>query len=193
TVKKMVFRSYLFDSGTSHNPSKPTFTFQRPPYVDRFKVLNAQIPSSFYSTGSHNNQVAFKEGENTYYATIPPGFYNSQTFPSGVQTAMNAARNNGYVVTYSDTTKGLTVKGTNAFSILSGNGSSTAWKQMGISKGFNSSTGTTVNLNVADFTGCSSLLLVSSQLISRDNIYLGNENIAVLGMIPLTGPPASVI
>jgi hypothetical protein len=190
----MVYRQILLDSASSYDVSKPTFNLQSPFFVDRFKVLSAQIPNSFYSTGNTNNQIAFKEETTTYYAQLNPGFYNASSMPEEMARAMNATPStNGYSVTYNEDTKSLTITGTNAFTVLGNDQGTTAWNSIGARKVGVYPTGTSVTLGVADFTGISSLLLVSSQLISRDNMFLGNENISVLAYIPCSSHPGSVI
>lgn len=189
----MVYRQILLDSGSCYDPNKPTFNLQSPFKVDRFKVLSAQIPSSFYGTSNANNQIAFKIGTDTYYAQMKQGFWNVTTAPAEIKRALNTAHDNGFNVVYDANTKSLTITGTAAFTILGGDSGTSAWTQLGARKVGPSSTGTSVSLGVADFTGTSAILLVSSQLISRDNILLGGENISVLGYIPCNSQPGSVI
>jgi hypothetical protein len=189
----MVYKQILLDSSTAYDMDRPIFNLQSPFYVDRFKVLSAQIPSSFYSTGPNNNTVAFSANNQTYYAHLNPGFYNLSTMPTELARAMNAAYNNGFSVSYDMNTRALTITGTSSFKVLGGDQGTTAWDSIGAKKVGQSVAGTSVTLGVADFTGVSSLLLCSSQLISRDNLFLSAENLSVLAFIPVSSNPGSVI
>lgn len=190
-----MYNQYVFDSSNAYDPSRPTFTLRSAPYIDRFKVLSVTLPLSFYSTGTHNNQIAFVEGDDTQpkFATVPPGFYNAATYPGKLQAAMNAVSSNAYVVTYNEDGRSLVITGTDPFCVEGGQAGTTAWQQIGVPRVGRSSKGNTVKLNIANFAGPSSVLLVSSQLQSRDLVFAGNEQIGLVASIDLTSPAASVI
>lgn len=188
----MVLRNILFDSGSTFDPSRPSFNLKAQ-FVDRFKILTVQIPNSFYPVSSHNNQIAFKEGADTKFVRIPAGFYNTVSAPEAIEVALNSVSDNNYVVTYSDTSRGLTISGDAPFQILDATKGTTAFNVIGTRKVGDSPVGTQVSLGVANFSGTTSVILTSSQLTSQDNMYAGNEHINVLAMIPLNAPNGAMV
>lgn len=83
--------------------------------VAAIKVLEAQIPFTFYVFNSKNNTFLLTEsyGGGARTVTIPPGNYTQFTLPSVLQTALQTASANGwgYSVTYSQATNKLTITG----------------------------------------------------------------------------------
>lgn len=189
----MVFRNYLFDSSTAYDSSRPTFNIRTATTIDRFKVLEVLIPSSWYSTGTNNNQVSITIGANTYLVTIPPGNYNVSNFPAVLSTALTSAIANGWNVTYNDVSKALTITGTTAFTVNNFTQGTSSYKQLGLDKFAINGSATSFTGSVIDLSGISSLLLTSSQLSSRDITFAGYSHINVLCKVDITSGPGSYI
>ena len=86
----------------------PTFQLATPvPNLAAVKVLEVQIPFSFYTINSSNNTFTLTDTTPLTNAviTIPVGNYNTTTLISTLTTQLNAAGSGGvYSVTYSGTT-----------------------------------------------------------------------------------------
>ncbi|MCU1372712.1 MAG: hypothetical protein JWO77_3906 [Ilumatobacteraceae bacterium] len=189
----MTWKNYLFDSSVAHDSSKPVFSMRNSGYIDRFKVLECMIPSSWYSTASNNNTVNVTVGGSIYNATIPSGNYTVSTFPAALQSALTTAVANGWTVTFNDVQRNLTITGTTAFTFNNYTAGTSAFKQIGMEKNISTASGTTWTGSVIDLSGITSLLLTSTQLTSRDVTYSGYGQVSVLLKIDIAGPVGSYI
>lgn len=186
----MVYQHYLFDSGTTGEPNPPTFLTPRAPHVAKFKVLSVMIPLTFYTTGPQNNQVAKRENGSVRYVRIPPGNYNAASFPLALQTALGG----NYSAHYDDIQRNVRIENSNqSFSILGLQGGTTAFDQLGMTRTGESPVANSFEGGVSNFTGTVSLLLVSTQLMSRDIVLASNEAMNALALIELSGEPGSYI
>lgn len=183
----MVYKSILFDSSTSYDNTTPTFNVKNSPRIEYFKVLEVQIPNSFYACGTNNNRVAVTEGATTKIATLPLGSYNISSFPIALAAALNSV-SSGYAVQYNVNLRNLTISNATAFSVQGLDGGTTAYKMIGANKHIASPAATSFTGNYIDLTGCTSVLLVSGALQSRDMCYANYEYISALAMIPLNAP-----
>lgn len=186
----MVFAQYLFDSNGTQDPNSPTFSVHRSPFVTRFKVLSAHVPVSFYTTGRQNNVVAIRENGTVRYISLPYGNYTSANFPQALQDALGGT----YVVTYDEVQRNLKVTNPGVtFSILGLDGGTTAYSQLGSLRTGESATGNTFQGGVSNFTGTYSLLLVCSELMTRDVCYANNSAVNCIGLIEVDTQPGSIL
>ncbi len=84
--------------------------------VAEVELVSATIPNTFYNirTGVNDRMVWFR-GATSYNFIIPPGAYSMTDLLSVIQTGMNAADANTYVLSYSTTTFKCTIAGAGAF------------------------------------------------------------------------------
>lgn len=92
--------------------------------------------NTMYNISTLNQNLDFSVSSTTYTATVPVGFYNASTFATALQTALNAALSNTFVVTYNTTTLTFTIAGASSFDLLFKSGPSagannTIWQVMG--------------------------------------------------------------
>ena len=119
----MVYQQLIFDSSASADTNSPTFNVFQSPYIAKFKLRTAQVPTTFQSTGRQNNVVAIRENGTVRYLTLPSGDYNATTFPPMLQTALG----NGYTVSYDDIQRNVKIENPNVtFSILGLDGGTSA-------------------------------------------------------------------
>jgi hypothetical protein len=186
----MVYQQFIFDSSASADANSPTFNIFRSPYVAKFKILTAQVPTTFHSTGRQNNIVAIRENGTVRYVVLPYGDFTAVTFPGMLQTALGA----GYTVTYDESQRNVKIENATVdFSILGLDGGSTAYSQLGAKRVGESPTSHTFQGGVSDFTGTSSLLLVSSELLTQDVIYCANASLNVIALVELHSPQGSYV
>ncbi len=182
----MVYSQIVFNNTTAE--SSPVFTLSQSPYVARAKVLSGHIPVSFYTTGSQSNSVAIREDGVVRIVQIKSGFYNASTFPAALQSALGG----GYVVVYDEVKRNLLITNpTINFSILPLTGGTTAFAQLG--KGRDNESNPSHSWQgeaVSNFAGTNSLLLVSSELVSREFSVAG-MNVAAIGLIELDAQPGA--
>jgi len=184
----MVYSQYLFDSGTTNNPNSPEFFTPRNPFVARFRIFSAVIPLTFYTTGKQNNTLAIVENGVKRSVTIPPGNYNSSSFPAQLKNALGGS----YLVFFDENQRNIRIENPNVtFSILGLDKGTTMFNQIGMSRTGESQAGNSYQGGVSNFTGTTSLLLVSSELSSPDIVVAGNEAINALALIELTEQPQS--
>ena len=184
----MVYQQIVF-SNTSTD-SSPMFTLGKSPYIAKAKILSAHIPLSFDTTGVQSNSVAIRENGVVRIVRIKPGFYNAQSFPAALQTALGT----GYTVTYDEVKRNLKIDNPNVlFSILPLSGGTTAFAQLGKGRDNESlPSNSWQGEAVSNFVGTNSLLLVSSEIVSRD-FEIAGANVSALALIELDGPPGSYI
>ena len=187
----MVYSLFVLDSSTADNPNAPTFTIARNPYVAKFKVVSCHLPSSFRTTGNHNNRIAIRENGVVRTVTIPPGDYSSATMPAAIKSALGG----DYNVTYDETNRNIKITNPNvSFSILGLQGGTTAFAQLGNGRDMESNAGNTFQGNaVSNFTGPSSLLLVCNELLTRDMVLLNNQSLNAIALVDLTAPQGSYV
>ena len=181
----MVYSQLVFSNTTTE--SSPMFTMGSK-YVAKAKILKAHIPMSFDPTGSQSNSVAIRENGTVRIVQIKPGFYTAATFPAALQTALGG----DYTVTYDEIKRNVVITNPNvSFSILPLSGGTTAFAQIGKGRDNESTAGNSWQGEaVSNFTGTNSLLLVCSELVSREFIVAGS-NVAALALIELDAQPGS--
>lgn len=172
----MVYKQLSFYTNNSIDQEYINFPIQGSLYVDRFKVLECNIPQCWQSTSSINNTLVFQVAGVTYSCVVPPGSYTTATFPTALKTAMNASKNNAFNVTYGADTRRFTVTGTAAFSLLPFSSGSTIFQTIGLPKYNTVLTGTSITCNAPDLTNNSPLLLTSSAFITKDNSFVGGQS-----------------
>lgn len=81
----------------------PVFQLATPiPDLGAVKVLEVQIPFSFYIFSTTNNEFTLNDSTGTYTVTIPAGNYNSVTLSTALAAALNASGTTWtYTVTFS--------------------------------------------------------------------------------------------
>jgi hypothetical protein len=112
-------------NGQSLNTDWPVFWLGRPlNNVAAIKVLEVQIPFSYYVYNTSNNTFTLTEsaGGPAEKVTITPGNYSSTTMIAELETDLNAASYNGfnYTVTYNESTQKFTISnssGSGTFSL----------------------------------------------------------------------------
>lgn len=89
----------------------PNFIFTRPlTNIRAMKVLEVQIPVSYYVINSDNNKFVLDMVGGPYIITMTPGNYSASSFSAMLQTALNAAvALPNFTVTYSNTTYKLQI------------------------------------------------------------------------------------
>lgn len=86
--------------------------------IKRVCLESAQIPNTVYNVRtSVNDRMCWKRGGTDYNFQIPAGNYDSASLLSAIQTGMNAADANTYVLSLSTTSGKVTVGGSGAFQL----------------------------------------------------------------------------
>ena len=184
----MVYQQYVFNSDATNDPNSPTFNLGRAPNIAKFKILSCNVPLSFHTTGRHNNVVAIREDGNVRYVTLPEGSYNSASFPQLLQDSLGGT----YTVTYDETQRNLRIENNSVtFSILGLDGGTSAYFQLGARRQGESPAGNVFQGGVSNMTGTQALLLVSSELFTRDLCFANLESVNCLAMIELNTPVGS--
>jgi hypothetical protein len=150
------------DSGhrTSGTNEAPEFILAHPILdVVSWRVVNVQIPRSYYCVTSANNTLTLSDtsiAPATHVVTIPPGNYGAVALALALQTAFNSAGGDAhFVVTYSSSTYRLTItNGTADFTIAWGAGRNVT-TNLGVVMGFDVTTDITPA--VATSTGASAV------------------------------------
>lgn len=131
------YTEFEFDSNsTAQSLNNQYFTTDWPLFlmgkplnnIAALKLIEAQIPFSYYVFNSFNNTFQLTEslGGGPTTVTIPPGNYNSATIIAALTTALNNASANlkTYTVTYSQSAQQLTITnnagGTSTFTLTFG-------------------------------------------------------------------------
>ena len=88
------------------------------PSARGLRLVHAMIPNNTYNivTGA-NDKLDFARGGTDYSITIPAGGYTITDLLDQIETLMNAADANNYVVSLSTTTFKVTITGTGAFTL----------------------------------------------------------------------------
>ena len=158
---------YEFDSqdavlGYSASESKldwPNFQMERPiNNIAGLKVLEVQIPFSFYVINQFNNTFVLVTNNGNFTITIPEGNYDSASLIVATTLALQSADPMGsWVITYSDITGKFTFYSAILFSLVFGAANSAGDDNPAFIYGFNtgaSDTGLVLRApRVADITG----------------------------------------
>lgn len=162
----------------------PTFYLNRPLLNVAFmKVLQAEIPFSYYVINANNNTFFLTEVGSTL-VTLPVGNYTSSTLSTALGTALTTASGiNTYTVVYSNVTQKFTITSTGgAFALVFGSPSDSGQSNprliLGFNAGTNSSTGNTlVGPNTVQITGPNYVYLNCPQLGPLTETYLPQNSI----------------
>lgn len=148
----------------------PTFFMDYPiQNIAMFKILEAEIPFSYYVVNSSNNTFLLNGGT----VTLPVGNYTATTLATALQSALGG----GYTVTYSSQTQKFTITGSAPFNLIFGsaddNGLTNPRLVLGMNPGVNSSSGNVlVAPNVGEVTGPNYLYVNSTSLGPLFPVYL---------------------
>lgn len=177
--------------GVSFNSNWPVFWLPKPLNdVAAIKIIECQIPFSYYVFNSTNNVFTLTEIGGATQVTIPVGNYNTTTIITTLQTILNAASPGSYtyVVTYNVATQKfqITQSGATVFSLTFGSvgdqriGSVRGY--LGFSGGANTSNGSGVlNSTFASMISGPNYVYVNSNLLG------GLVNMYLPATSPLTG------
>lgn len=187
-------------NGAAASTDWPTFRFDTPvKNIAKMKILEAEIPFSFYVVNSSNNTFTLLEPASAT-VTIPVGNYTSLTLPTALGSALTSASPGGrtYTVTYSSTTLKLTITASAGTFTLVVNTDLQLF--LGLDATSASSGTTLVAPDVAQITGPNYLYLNSDTLGSLFSTYLPSTapNFPVskgpqLARIPINNNPGDVL
>ncbi len=190
----MGFKSIILNSkrSSNQNTDNPTYYFNKSFYVNKFKIVEAEIPLTFLSIDATNNVLNFKEQATdgtTRSITITAGDYTSTTLCAEIKSKMDAAGTQAYTVSYSLSTYKITISASANFKVL---GSSTcSWIGENDVDGVYATSFTFPN--VLNLQGPNSVYITASEL-SNNSVHLhGNEYINILAKIPLAGNKGSIV
>lgn len=127
------------------------------------RVLNAQIPISYYICNSNNNKLVYTIGGIQYTLTVPPGNYTAKQLVDQLNL-------NGISVSYDSKTNKMTFSASSDFTIDS---ATTIWELIGFSEGSKSSSNNLLISDiVCDFSGPNAIYLHSN----LDNVHFGGKS-----------------
>lgn len=162
--------------GANSTLNWPLFLLGRPlTDVAAIKILEVQIPFSYYIFNSNNNTFVLTDNSGTYTITIPIGNYSASTLAAQLATSLSAASGSTYTVTYNSLTNQLNYSvptaSTTTFSLTFGavpnNGSTNPRIWMGMSAGVTTST----------TSGSNQIINSTSILVSGPNyLYVNSVN-----------------
>lgn len=91
-------------------------------FTGKWRLVEALFPVSMYNITANNNEFLFTENV-ARTATIPPGFYDSETLATALIAAMNTISGgyNTFTFTINADTKILTITGTEVWRVTSAN------------------------------------------------------------------------
>ena len=165
-------------SSSSSSLDWPNFQMERPlSNIAGLKVLEAQIPFSFYVINTLNNKFTFTSGS-THTVTLPEGSYDSNSLAVELQTIMSALdAPNTYSVNYSQISGKFAIAGSVPFSVTFGSSSDDGLTNPRIMLGFNAGTTSSVSnivtsQQVAMVTGPNYIYLCSESLGTLVQLYL---------------------
>ena len=200
------FQLDSFDCTQSYNTSYsssdwPKFYLGKPlNNVAAIKVIEAQIPFTFYIFNSNNNTFVLNEwtsggtvNSGSRTVTITPGNYNYITIIAALNTALNTASANGYTYTanYNPNTLKLSVSNSNnvsgnfftfTFGSLLDNGNTNARLPLGFIPFITSSTVCTGTANTAVITAANVV-----QLSGENYVYINSRSLGPLVKAYLPG------
>lgn len=220
------YSEFEFDSEDAVQAYNPTYAYTDWPLyqlgkplsnVAALKILEAQIPFTYYIFNSLNNNFLLSEsdGGGNVTVTIPVGNYDSTTILAAMNTALNtvSANSHTYTTTYSALTQKLTVTSnagtTLTFTFTFGSGVADAgytnpmlW--LGFAGGANLSTTSQVLVApyVIQLTGANYIYVNSRSLGSLVHLYLPGNGILnapgagadgpQIAKVPITSQPGGV-
>lgn len=165
----------------------PTFYLTRPlNNIAGMKILQAEVPFSYYIINSKNNTFLLSEPAGTATVTLPVGNYNSSTMSSALSTALTTASTglNGrtYTVTYSSQLEKFSITSSSGNFSLTFNTSNQDNPRtvLGFDAGISTSSGSVLLApNTSQLTGPNYVYLNSTQLGPITNTYLpqNSENL----------------
>lgn len=139
------YRSLLVHSQDRISGTSTNFVLELPESITNIrqvKLAQANIPNTLYNIITGTNDIMRWNHAGAFTYTIPAGAYTISNLLSDIQTGMNAADANNYVLSYSSTTFKVTFTGTAAFS-LTFSGATTPYQELGFTAA-NTSSGTTI-------------------------------------------------
>lgn len=174
---------YLFDSAdadVSFEASQtsldwPNFTIERPlRNIAGLKILECQIPFSFYIINEYNNKFKFTSTTGTFTVPIPVGNYDSGTLISATILAMTTADPAGnYVITFDSLTGKFTFYSVLQFSLDFGTERDDSLASIyGFNLGQTITSNTIISAKVAEISGPMYLYLCSETLGTLCQVYL---------------------
>lgn len=188
----------------------PTFYLNRPLQNIAFmKVLEAEIPFSYYVINQYNNTFFLTESSSAL-VTIPVGNYTSATLATTLGSVLTQASlglgSRTYTVTYSSMTQKFTVTAsTGTFSLVFGSSTDSGQTNprliLGFNPGFNTSIGSVlVAPNVVQISGPNYVYLNSTQLGPLTNTFLPQNSVNLqsgqkgpqIARIPITCNPGDM-
>lgn len=95
-----------------------------------YSLVCASMPNSYYNISTFNNQLYFNDTIQNLTATIPPGFYDSSSLPSTIQSILNNV-SSGFTVTYDNITSKMTISRSSNFTLLFSNSSNSIASTIG--------------------------------------------------------------
>jgi len=125
------------DSADRTTGSANNFTYQLGVLskFDKIALLAASIPNTLYNVTAVNNTIYWNDGS-ARTATVPAGYYNATELAIAMNTAMDLVGTAGpFTVTFSPITGKMTIGGTNAFTLTTGNATNAIWPATGFSTG----------------------------------------------------------
>lgn len=182
--------------------NKPTFNLQREfNNIIGFKVIECQIPFSFYIFQSGRNAFTLTEPTSsaTGTATIPPGNYTPTSIAQVLKTELEAIGDATYTVTYSNVTGKLSITSSVAEAfVLTFSGDEPA-KWLGFNTGANTATvgGVLEAPHITRLSGDDYLYICSSQLGMFNSNTLRRGDTAqsgpIIAKVPVNVNPGGVI
>lgn len=165
----------------------PTFYINRPLMnIVAMKVLQAEIPFSYYVVNNDNNTFILSETGSTV-VTLPVGNYNASTLCTALETALTTAStflgSRTYTVTYSNTTQKLTVAAsTGTFSLIFGSNNDSGQYNprlvLGFGPGSNNSSGSVLTAPyTAQISGPNYVYLNCTQIGGITDTYLPQNSV----------------
>lgn len=160
----------------------PTFYLNQPLYnVAAIKVIQAEIPFSYYVVNSNNRTFSLTELATTAVVTLPIGNYNSTTLSSALSAALTAVSPNGrtYSASYSTLTEKFTITASSGDFTLSFSSDQTSPCQiLGFPvTGATSSASVLVASFTSQITGPNYVYVNSTQLGSLAATYLPQNSV----------------
>lgn len=179
--------------GSSLNTDWPVFWLPKPlTNVAAVKIIECQIPFTYYVFNSSNNMFELTESSGTSTVTIPPGNYTALTLPLALQSALDLASTipTLYTVTYSTTTMKFTIVQTAAtqFTITIGHADDFATDSARNYLGFYG--GPNVSSTLGILTSPYAALITGPNYVYINSNFLGaSVNMYLPADCPLTGAP----
>jgi hypothetical protein len=173
----LITKQIYFDSQNSQNGSldAPNFSLTDTYKIKGFRVNNICIPTSFSLVNSYNNTFKLITTAGANSVVLPQGNYTATTY----NTALTTALPGGFTPTFNSITGKFTITGSQTFSLnFVGTNSH---KFLGYPKNTITSSATSqTSSGVVNFSGTDYLLLVSTNLGSKDTGLAGFAGINCL-------------